>query len=280
MESDPDEMGEEASSRTSDDGDGDGELYFSEAEQIIEQIFINAEEGESSEIELEQDLVIADIEVDVKIFSKDMSFLKEVDIDMPVMRVAGNELIPMSIQAFMSRTMPLSWLNWHLVSKDKYPSLFDLIHESLRDQISENSRPDGVELMNRTEAKYTFERRAKSFLATRIGALKKKRDGIGDPLWSNVSVLNIPQRQGGSPINTPGCDFTVTTNSNGLSVFWSGAYFVSPNPFNHPTSPTASVLQAGTYMFGVNGGAYGDNINWDKNSIVSLPGDPHVHLNF
>ena len=81
-------------------------------------------------------------------------------------------------------------------------------------------------------------------------------------------------------MSTPGCNFTVSTNSTGLRVFWSGAYRVSPNYFNHPTTPTVSVLQSGTYVFGVDGGAYGNQIQWDLNAVVTLPGNPNVHLNY
>src|SRR3546814_13319664 len=70
----------------------------------------------------------------------------------------------------------------------------------------------------------------------------------------SFSLLRILQRNRGKYIQTPGCNFTVTTNSPGLRVFWSGAYWISPRYFGHPTSPTLSVLQSGTYIFGVAGG--------------------------
>ena len=93
-------------------------------------------------------------------------------------------------------------------------------------------------------------------------------------------MLSLPRRARSSPIPTPGCNFTVTTNSSGLRVLWSGAYRISGNYFSHPTTPTASVLQSGSYIFGVDGGAYGTNAQWDKKAVVTLPGRPSMHLNF
>ncbi len=135
--------------------------------------------------------------------------------------------------------------------------------------------------MSREEARETFIRRATDFLARRIAFVRALRDQRGpQTLWLGLSFLRFRQLTRGPQITTPGCTFTVSSNSSGLRVFWSGAYYVKPHYFNHPTSPTSSVLQSGTYIFGVDGGAYGSNIQWDLNAVVSLPGSPFVHLNY
>jgi hypothetical protein len=81
-------------------------------------------------------------------------------------------------------------------------------------------------------------------------------------------------------VAVPGCDFVVSTDTGGLRVLFSGAYRLTGNNFGHPTSPVSRVLQAGDYFFGVDGGPYGHDIQWDLNAIVTLPGPPSVHLNY
>jgi hypothetical protein len=86
---------------------------------------------------------------------------------------------------------------------------------------------------------------------------------------------------GGPPTQVSGCRFSVHTNSPGLSAYWSGAYYISPNNLGGPTTPAVGVIQAGTYVFGINGGAYGNKtVQWDTNKVCSLPGVPSVHLQY
>lgn len=117
-------------------------------------------------------------------------------------------------------------------------------------------------------------------LAIRIASVREFRSNAARPAWHRPSMLTLRQFIRGPQIGTPGCHFTVSTNSSGLRVFWSGAYYVTPNNFNHPTTPTSSVLQSGTFIFGVDGGAYGNSVQWDLNLVVTLPGLPYAHLNF
>jgi hypothetical protein len=72
----------------------------------------------------------------------------------------------------------------------------------------------------------------------------------------------------------------VTTRSDGLRVYWSGAYRIAFHYFDGPTSPVANVLQSGTYVFGVKGGRYGTEVRWDPDDVVSLPGKPRLHMDF
>ena len=93
-------------------------------------------------------------------------------------------------------------------------------------------------------------------------------------------MLNLPQFSGGPRIQVPACSFSVHTNSRGLSAYWSGAYYISSNYHGAPTTPAVGPLQAGTYIFGVKGGAYSNAIQWDQQAVCTLPGTPSVHLNF
>jgi hypothetical protein len=128
--------------------------------------------------------------------------------------------------------------------------------------------------IDREEAADTFRRRSIGFLLSRIAGVRSLAEEASPS-------IRLPQLLGGPPIITPGCHFNVTTNSNGLRVFWSGSSYISPTYFGHPTSPATSILQSGSYVFGVDGCAYGSNIQCDTNATVSLPGPKtSIHLNY
>jgi hypothetical protein len=141
------------------------------------------------------------------------------------------------------------------------------------------------EFVSPSTARESFISRATDFLATRLAWIRdwgdrhqdKQPSGGSDSSWN---LLYIPPNRGRPPTGVPGCNFLVYTNTPNLSVYWSGAYYLSPNYFGHPTSPAGGPLQAGTYVFGVNGGAYGQAVRWDVHSVCSLPGPPSVHLNY
>ena len=59
----------------------------------------------------------------------------------------------------------------------------------------------------------------------------------------------------------------------------SGCRVTTGQYFGAPTTPAIGTLQSGTYVFGVDGGAY-TSVQWDKTAICTLPGQPSVHLNF
>jgi hypothetical protein len=80
------------------------------------------------------------------------------------------------------------------------------------------------------EARSSFGRRLARFLAARFV-------GSADP----------------SPQAVAGLPFTVHTNSNGLRVHYSPAYWWSPRSFGSPTSPVARPMRPGRYVFGADG---------------------------
>ena len=117
-------------------------------------------------------------------------------------------------------------------------------------------------------ARETMRHLAARFIASRIAGIRE----IGEHSTTAVRLQLNGQV-------TPGCHFSVRTNSPGLRVHWSGAYRISRNYFSHPTSPAQSVLQSGVYVFGVDGGAY-TSVQWDK-SKVTLPGpQTSIQLNY
>lgn len=244
------------------------------AERIVERLA----NGEGEGLELEQDLVVSDLEVDANTFSEELSLLGDFNTNFPAVSIAG-ETVPISLSAALGRSE--RWLPFPFgIRRWRRHRFFDeAMYEYLRPILSGERLFEGITSMSLQEARSTFMERATDFLATRVAAVRAFREGLTGQLW-NRSSLFIRQLRSRPPVPTLGCNFTVSTNSNGLRVFWSGAYYVTPNNFNHPTTPTASVLQSGTYIFGVDGGAYGNNLQWDLNAVVRLPGQPYAHLNF
>ena len=238
-------------------------------------------EGEG--LKLEGDLVLSDVESDANKFTEELSLLEDLDANVPALRV-DDERVPMSLSLALGGTpdggfLPIGFTVGGRLQRH-HPFFFEFFHDYLRPLLRGEHRIAGFELMDRSEARMAFVRHATDFVATRIAGVRAFRRSEGNRTSYRSSMLNLRQILRGPQVSTPGCTFTVSANSAGLRVFWSGAYYVTPNRFNHPTSPTTSVLQSGTYIFGVDGGAYGSNIQWDLNAVVSLPGLPYVHLNY
>lgn len=249
------------------------------ATRIVERLINREAEG----LDLERDLVVSDVESDANTFSDELLLLEEYNANMPALLIAG-ETVPVSLNFAINRSerSPL-WPPFGLSQSRPWrhhPFWREAMYELLQPLRDKQYQFDGFSSMNREEARSTFMRRAADFVATRIAGVRGFRHTEPGQTWRPPSLLTLRQRLRGPQVATPGCLFTIFTNSTGLRVLWSGAYYVTPNNFNHPTSPTSSVLQSGTYIFGVDGGAYGNNVQWDLNGVVSLPGLPYAHLNF
>lgn len=252
----------------------DGDAQY--ARHIVDRLLSD----EGPRLDIDKEIVVYDLQRDAADFSSDLVLLNDIGADVPAIRIAGEYLIPMSLSSFVGP----QWFGYpggHIFGSRQWrrnPYIYELAHDLFRSLRKNNNLPDGIETMSREEARLTFAERASDFLATRIAAVRdfssRKQKQSAAPL------LNILQKTGGARVATPGCNFSISTNSPGLRVFWSGAYRISSNYFNHPTTPTSSVLQSGTYVFGVDGGAYGNAIQWDTSAVVSLPGLPQAHLNY
>jgi hypothetical protein len=257
--------------------------YSSEEAKHAAEIMERLLHGQAEGLELESDVAISDVESDVNAFSDDLSLLEDFNANAPALSIAG-EAVPVSLffaigqsgrSALISPAYrpPHPWRRHTLLAKDRY--------EYLKPILSDERGLDGFESISRDKARKTFVQRAVDFVATRISAVRGFRNRDTRQTWPGASLFNFQQLLGGQQIATPGCDFTVRSNSNGLRVFWSGAYYVDPNWFGHPTSPRTKVLESGTYIFGVDSGVYGNNIQWDRKAVVCLPGSPpYVHLNY
>lgn len=250
--------------------------------------------GESNKlVEIQGDLAVSDLEIDADSFTLDLEIAEYTNGGIPAIRITGvdedDESIPVSLRSISG----LTWLP--LSSKIKFSEMLHYapIYTEILSCVSHlfkiNEPPALADFhtISPDEALKSFRKHAVDFLATRIAAvrnLREEKEG-GEMNWGADPTLNLMQTTGGREIATPGCYFRVSTRTPGLRVFWSGAYYLSPNYFNSPTSPVASILQAGRYLFGVDGGAYSKSCNstciqWDTNAVVSLPGNSSVHLNY
>lgn len=247
-----------------------------EARRIVDRLLAPQQEPP----DIEGALVVSDVESDAAEFANELQLLEEVGVDAPAVRLGDQELVPVALSLIAGPAWPFSRSMWGpRLPWRGHPIFHEWAYFYVRSLFEGGDRPPGVETMSRDQARATFVRRATDFLATRMAALHEF-ERPQSHRWSSIAFLNVLQRAGGPRVSTPGCHFTVSTNSNGLRVFWSGAYRVSQNYFSHPTTPTLGVLQSGTYVFGVDGGAYGNQIQWDLNAVVTLPGSPHAHLNY
>ncbi|MGC4939635.1 hypothetical protein [Kribbella sp. DT2] len=222
---------------------------------------------------------LADVEQDAAWFRQQLALLSELGLEVPALTVepsAGSRpdagVVPISLDLLERAQGGRSWTD--SIAGLRYGTE---PHEQVRDQLSRRFTAYGrlehrFRLIPHDVARQQVRARLTGFLAVRIVAeTGEQRD--------RAPLMRLPRRRGHPATAVPGCTFEVTTNTPGLRVFWSGAYFLTSNYFSAPTSPASSTLQSGTYLFGVDGGAY-RTVTWDTSAQVTLPGNPSVHLNF
>jgi hypothetical protein len=229
-------------------------------------------DGADAARDLEPGFSIEDVESDAGQFNDDLDSLEEIGQEMPALKVAEGPPVPMSLSLFFPQGF---WLTSHRLPRF-------LRYEFWRDLREVGSRypEDRVTYLEPSQARENFQFRVVDFLANRLAAVRRERGKEPGDRRPTDCYLHLPQYRGGPSTSIPGCAFSVLTQSSGLSAYWSGAYYVKKNYHGAPTSPAIAPLQAGTYIFGVNGGAYGDDIRWDHNKICTLPGSPSVQLPF
>jgi hypothetical protein len=250
----------------------------SRAELIVSQLLqAEADPEREGRVELQvqpENLVLFDVQSIIRQFTADTRLLTYFGADVPALEFVGQS-VPVSLNYALGQFAGLVWWSPPFTSVPVWR-----IDQNYRDYLyftltRLRVEPGFLEFawLKLEEAQNVFRTRTIDFVATRIAGLR---------YFSEIpTFLQLPRLFGGSPTPTPGCNFTVTTNTNGLRVFWSGASYIVPSYFSHPTSPASSVLQSGNYVFGVDGGAYGNNIQWDRNAAITLPGSKtQVHLNY
>lgn len=244
---------------------------YSEEEALYAQrIATSLLNGEPDLRDLDPGFSIEDVEGDVAKFAADLDFLAWINEDVPALEVVDGPPVPISLSLFLQFLAPQK-LHYSLF-RYYWPHAF---RERWR------IPSDGVTYLHPDEARESFQRRVVDFLANRLTAVRRGLSkGYQEDRPPTETYLHLPQYKGGPATNVPGCNFSVFTQSTGLTTYWSGAYYVSHNYHGAPTSPTTAPLQAGTYIFGVDGGAYGSMIRWDRNKVCTLPGTPSVQLPF
>lgn len=237
--------------------------YFADdgprARHFIEAIL----EGERSfGGDLQDGLSVADLQEDAIEFRSQLALLDEIGAPSPCLSVGREGQVPASLRHLDPVT---------LVG----PS--ETLAAALRDLADDG---DQFGTMPTSLARDSFYRRSIDFLAARFAGLRAWRDA-GDVPMGMRDTVRIRQTIGGPLTDVVGCRFIVTTDTPHLSVVWSGAYFISPKSFGHPTSPVSGTMQAGTYVFGVAGGVYGNTPEWGARPVPCiLPGRPTTHLHF
>ena len=218
---------------------------FGRATHIVERLFNRESDG----LDLGENLVVSDVEFNARTFADELSLLEQLNADVPGVVIRG-EKVPISLEVYLGWFGRSAGILVPGFFDRSHPIFSDFIYEAMRRSRRKSLFPE-ANFLNRKEARSTFLRRAADFVATRIAGIRGYRKDKPLDALASPSLLSIRQLLGGRQVQTPGCNFTVSTNSSGLRVFWSGAYYVTPNYFNHPTTPTSSVLQSGTYIFGV-----------------------------
>jgi hypothetical protein len=214
-------------------------------------------------------IVVSDVEEDIEDFKRDIDFAQRLDLSVPALHIRdSDEPIVVALSTFLSD-------RW---SGTQLPILEEFDPTYLRARVTEAIESSGMELepLDVRSAIDIVRRGVIEHLTIRAAAFRE----FVSREWLAGALLRLRQSRSSPVVATPGANFFVASASAGLRVHWSGAYRISPNYFGAPTSPVNGVLQAGRYTFGVDGGAYGSNIQWDGNAIVTLPGANSVHLQF
>ncbi len=239
------------------------------ARQLVDELL----DPDIREVESPEGVVLSDLEEDVEDFLSDLRWLRLVQLDVPAVSFGGS-VVPVALSCLDPSGIRLGEsAGTDSLSPGPSSSIGRELEKRLLRSFDASSK---AELVPHEKARASFFDRSVEFMATRVAALRS----LG-ATWRAGGDVRLPERLGGSPASIPGCAFDVMTNSPGLRVFWSGAYRISPRYFAAPTTPASSVLQSGTYVFGVDGGAYGSTIRWDHNAVITLPGpQAAVRLNY
>lgn len=233
---------------------------------------LQSEDGRARRFDdLQEGLSIADVHANATTFFQELELVGYFDVGFPAVRLGDRGLVPVSLRESIGRGLP--GIGFPL--RDFPPDFwYRLVYDALRDR----RERFGEVTLSPSEARNTFITRASEFLATRLAALRSFGAG-GTPPGPPPSVLTLPKYVGGPPTKVSGCLFQVHSNTSGLTAHWSGAYYIAWNYHGAPTTPAKGTLQAGTYVFGVSGGAY-TSVQYDPNSVCTLPGTPSVHLQY
>jgi len=255
---------------------------FYRAREIAEKLRQDWRRGDRDprpfEGDLEDGISIADVQVHADQFYDELETLAYLDIEYPGVHIDSGNPVPVSV----TEALPKFFSDAFFLRRDllRYVGFPD--RERLSQELQRGMRRfgEGVRWLSPTEADDSFIARVTDFLACRLFGKRVLADD--EPLRGcpPTATFTMQKFVGGPLTQVNGCHFSVHTKSSQLDAYWSGAYLVTPNYHGRPTSPAIGPLQAGTYIFGVNGGAYGSQVKWDHNKVCTLPGVPSVFLSY
>jgi hypothetical protein len=210
------------------------------------------------------------------------------DADKQILRAAGS-LAPATVISGRPCVVSLDYLARLDPHLQYFMSLARLLGSTVQAELGDTLHRVFSELLGRgsslplhevtlDEADALFEQGVEETVQGRLYVASDEGKATFESLAGKLSQLNLQMLQGGGRTAVPGCNFHVTSQSSGLRVYWSPAYYITPNYFGAPTSPATSVMQAGSYVFGVDGAAYA-TVQWD-NAVCTLPGRNSIHLNY
>lgn len=249
------------------------------AGRIVARLF---DEGSASNADfLATNISLLDIEIQVSEFLADLEILERIGADSPATVVGDLGPVPIALSELFGKTWPgypsrrgrgRSW--------DDTPHIYDLVAKRLYDKDAYRDAKTDIVNIPRDNATEIVRRGMTDFLAVRVAAVKAAPKWYAFLFGQLPVALTRQQFTNGPSILTQGCNFLVETDTRDLRVFRSGVFRISSQYFGYPTSPAIGVLESGTYIFGVDGKQYGNNIQWDRRAVVRLPGPPSVHLNY
>lgn len=227
----------------------------------------------ASELNLETPVAISDVESVVRQFDSEFKFLDSYERAAPISRSSDGDSVPFSLTNFFRHGSELDKALRSMPESNKEIDLVaDMVLRAYDEAVSEKK----IETLSTEEARVSLVVRLRNFLSVRISGARRL-ESQGPELRG--AVVKSAFRRGGKPVNSIGCNFSVSTVTPNLRVFWSGSFVTFANYFGAPTTPVIKTLQTGSYKFGVDGGQYGHNIQWDH-AVVSLPGCSSAHLNY
>lgn len=196
----------------------------------------------------------------------------------PGLALETGEEIPMSVSTLLGHSIDRHRINlgprgWTLRRRE----LLVRVDKALASrQVGGKGTPKVVALP-RQSAYAAVRAQLAAFIAFRFKSvssiLRQGSDSAGG--WQEIAA---EQRIGGEEVQTPGCLFKAETQSPGLTVLWSAAFFIAPNYFGAPSTPVFKLVQAGRYKFGVSGPTGGPQ--WDHNALVTVPTANSVYLHY
>lgn len=250
------------------------------AEERAAKIIANILGDLPVEIPKEATYSVVDVQIHAEQFRFERRLLEELHYPALVVDLPGGWRAPISFDILdfpddsLQRAEPLL---------RRSVALSDIVRSRLRDALSRaydrpNLRDLPISAVDPSVAQESFTRGAEAFVTTRIDYDDRIRD---DPRIADNDGLMRSQGQhyvNGPPAAISGYLFPVSTVTIGLTAYWSGAYYITPNNHGGLTTPARGLLQAGTYVFGVSGHCYGPPPVFATSQVCTLPGATGVSL--